>query len=54
MSSQKGNVSRSRGQKHQNSAAYRNDKYGMTVQVKVRQTDSIAVALFSNRTHNRM
>uniref|UniRef100_UPI0037E72565 uncharacterized protein C9orf85 homolog n=1 Tax=Semicossyphus pulcher TaxID=241346 RepID=UPI0037E72565 len=34
MSSQKGNVSRSRGQKHQNSAAFRNDKYGATVQVK--------------------
>lgn len=34
MSSQKGNVSRSRGQKHQNSTAYKNDKYGATVQVK--------------------
>lgn len=34
MSSQKGNVSRSRGQKHQNSFAYKNDKYGATVQVK--------------------
>ncbi|CAJ1068574.1 uncharacterized protein C9orf85 homolog [Xyrichtys novacula] len=34
MSSQKGNVSRSRGQKHQNAAAYRNDKYGATTQVK--------------------
>ncbi|XP_070760891.1 uncharacterized protein C9orf85 homolog [Enoplosus armatus] len=34
MSSQKGNVSRSRGQKHQNSAAFKNDKYGATVQVK--------------------
>ncbi|XP_073321458.1 uncharacterized protein C9orf85 homolog [Pagrus major] len=34
MSSQKGNVSRSRGQKHQNATAYKNDKYGATVQVK--------------------
>ncbi|XP_042344428.1 uncharacterized protein C9orf85 homolog [Plectropomus leopardus] len=34
MSSQKGNVSRSRAQKHQNSTAFRNDKYGATVQVK--------------------
>ncbi|CAL8248715.1 unnamed protein product [Merluccius merluccius] len=34
MSSQKGNASRSRAQKHQNSVAYRNDKYGASVQVK--------------------
>ncbi|XP_056149057.1 uncharacterized protein C9orf85 homolog [Lampris incognitus] len=34
MSSQKGNVNRSRSQKHQNSTAFRNDKYGATVQVK--------------------
>ncbi|XP_076586013.1 uncharacterized protein C9orf85 homolog [Chaetodon auriga] len=34
MSSQKGNVSRSRGQKHQNATAFRNDKYGASVQVK--------------------
>ncbi|XP_054482742.1 uncharacterized protein C9orf85 homolog [Anoplopoma fimbria] len=34
MSSQKGNVSRSRGQKHQNNYAFKNDKYGATVQVK--------------------
>ncbi|XP_040897986.1 uncharacterized protein C9orf85 homolog [Toxotes jaculatrix] len=34
MSSQKGNVSRSRGQKHQNTTAYKNDKYGATAQVK--------------------
>ncbi|XP_017272646.1 uncharacterized protein C9orf85 homolog [Kryptolebias marmoratus] len=34
MSTQKGNVSRSRGQKHQNAAAYKNDKYGASVQVK--------------------
>ncbi|XP_034728204.1 uncharacterized protein C9orf85 homolog [Etheostoma cragini] len=34
MSSQKGNVSRSRGQKHQNSFAFKPDKYGATVQVK--------------------
>ncbi|XP_029367098.1 uncharacterized protein C9orf85 homolog [Echeneis naucrates] len=34
MSSQKGNVCRSRGQKHQNSASYKNDKYGATAQVK--------------------
>ncbi|KAG7243907.1 hypothetical protein INR49_006062 [Caranx melampygus] len=34
MSSQKGNVSRSRGQKHQNTTAYKNDKYGATTQVK--------------------
>ncbi|GAA6221005.1 uncharacterized protein C9orf85 homolog [Lates japonicus] len=33
MSSQKGNVSRSRGQKHQNTTAFKNDKYGATVQV---------------------
>lgn len=37
MSSQKGNVSRSRGQRHQNTVAYKNDKYGATVQVKVRK-----------------
>lgn len=35
MSSQKGNVSRKRGQKHQNTTAYKNDKYGATAQVKV-------------------
>lgn len=35
MSSQKGNVSRSRGQKHQNTTAYKNDKYGASAQVKV-------------------
>ncbi|XP_074494420.1 LOW QUALITY PROTEIN: uncharacterized protein C9orf85 homolog [Sebastes fasciatus] len=35
MSSQKGNVSRSRSQKHQNNFAFRNDKYGATVQVKL-------------------
>ncbi|KAK7934149.1 hypothetical protein WMY93_005045 [Mugilogobius chulae] len=34
MSSQKGNVSRSRGQKHQNATAFKNDKYGATAQVK--------------------
>ncbi|XP_029915796.1 uncharacterized protein C9orf85 homolog [Myripristis murdjan] len=34
MSSQKGNVCRSRGQKHQNVTAFKNDKYGATVQVK--------------------
>ncbi|XP_043967112.1 uncharacterized protein C9orf85 homolog [Gambusia affinis] len=34
MSSQKGNVSRSRAQKHQNSIAFKNDKYGATAQVK--------------------
>ncbi|XP_054905094.1 uncharacterized protein C9orf85 homolog [Poeciliopsis prolifica] len=34
MSSQKGNVSRSRAQKHQNSTAFKNDKYGATAQVK--------------------
>ncbi|XP_027130041.1 uncharacterized protein C9orf85 homolog [Larimichthys crocea] len=34
MSSQKGNVSRLRGQKHQNAVAFKNDKYGATVQVK--------------------
>lgn len=34
MSSQKGNCSRSRGQKHQNATAFRNDKYGASVQVK--------------------
>lgn len=38
MSSQKGNVSRSRGQKHQNATAYKNDKYGATVQVKKAQS----------------
>lgn len=35
MSCQKGNVSRSRGQKHQNVTAFKNDKYGASVQVKV-------------------
>ncbi|CAB1319494.1 unnamed protein product [Coregonus sp. 'balchen'] len=35
MSSQKGNASRSRGQKHQNTTAYKNDKYGASVQVKI-------------------
>ncbi|XP_071338691.1 uncharacterized protein C9orf85 homolog [Trachinotus anak] len=34
MSSQKGNASRSRSQKHQNTVAYKNDKYGATAQVK--------------------
>ncbi|XP_020513470.2 uncharacterized protein C9orf85 homolog [Labrus bergylta] len=34
MSSQKGNVSRSRGQKHQNASAFKNDKYGANIQVK--------------------
>ncbi|XP_050966246.1 uncharacterized protein C9orf85 homolog [Labeo rohita] len=34
MSSQKGNISRSRGQKHQNVTAFKNDKYGATAQVK--------------------
>ncbi|KAF3695936.1 putative protein C9orf85 -like protein [Channa argus] len=34
MSSQKGNISRSRGQKHQNTTVFKNDKYGATVQVK--------------------
>ncbi|XP_033828858.2 uncharacterized protein C9orf85 homolog [Periophthalmus magnuspinnatus] len=34
MSSQKGNISRSRSQKHQNATAFKNDKYGATVQVK--------------------
>ncbi|XP_043095127.1 uncharacterized protein C9orf85 homolog [Puntigrus tetrazona] len=34
MSSQKGNVSRSRGQKHQNVTAFKNDKYGASAQVK--------------------
>lgn len=34
MSSQKGNVSRSRAQKHKNTSAFKNDKYGSTVQVK--------------------
>uniref|UniRef100_A0A3Q3VY76 Uncharacterized protein n=1 Tax=Mola mola TaxID=94237 RepID=A0A3Q3VY76_MOLML len=34
MSSQKGNVSRSRGQRHQNTVAFKNDKYGATVQMK--------------------
>ncbi|KAL1274104.1 hypothetical protein QQF64_026918 [Cirrhinus molitorella] len=34
MSSQKGNVSRSRGQKHQNATAFKNDKYGATAQIK--------------------
>lgn len=37
MSSQKGNVSRSRGQKYQNSVSFKNDRYGATVQVKVRE-----------------
>lgn len=35
MSNQKGNVSRSRGQKHQNLIAFKNDKYGASAQVKV-------------------
>lgn len=34
MSSQKGNVSRSRGQKHHNVTAFKNDKYGASAQVK--------------------
>ncbi|KAG9331496.1 hypothetical protein JZ751_018899 [Albula glossodonta] len=34
MSSQKGNVSRSRGQKYQNTSAFKNNKYGASVQVK--------------------
>uniref|UniRef100_A0A673W340 Chromosome 9 open reading frame 85 n=1 Tax=Salmo trutta TaxID=8032 RepID=A0A673W340_SALTR len=42
MSSQKGNASRSRGQKHQNTTAYKNDKYGASVQVKVGSYDWLA------------
>ncbi|KAK7164412.1 hypothetical protein R3I94_002960 [Phoxinus phoxinus] len=38
MSNQKGNVSRSRGQKHQNVIAYKNDKYGASAQVKKAKT----------------
>ncbi|XP_019741110.1 uncharacterized protein C9orf85 homolog [Hippocampus comes] len=34
MSSQRGNTSRSRGQKYQNTIAFKNDKYGASVQVK--------------------
>ncbi|XP_059406903.1 uncharacterized protein C9orf85 homolog [Carassius carassius] len=34
MSSQTENVSRSRGQKHQNVTAFKNDKYGASAQVK--------------------
>lgn len=34
MSSQKGNLSRTRGQRYQNSTAFKNDKYGTSVQVK--------------------
>ncbi|XP_036383402.1 uncharacterized protein C9orf85 homolog [Megalops cyprinoides] len=34
MSSQKGNTSRSRGQKYQNTTAFKNNKYGTSVQVK--------------------
>ncbi|XP_028852416.1 uncharacterized protein C9orf85 homolog [Denticeps clupeoides] len=34
MSCQKGNLARSRGQKYQNATAFKNDKYGATVQVK--------------------
>lgn len=34
MSSQRGNVSRSRPQKHQNATVFRNNKYGATVQLK--------------------
>lgn len=35
MSSQKGNITRSRAQKHQNTTAFKNDKYGATAQVKM-------------------
>ncbi|KAL4623160.1 hypothetical protein GN956_G19355 [Arapaima gigas] len=35
MSSQKGNTSRTRGQKYQNATAFKNNKYGASVQVKV-------------------
>lgn len=45
MSSQKGNVSRSRGQRHQNSVGYKNDKYGATVQVKVCEPCSILACM---------
>ncbi|XP_051923454.1 uncharacterized protein C9orf85 homolog [Hippocampus zosterae] len=34
MSSQRSNTSRSRGQKYQNTIAFKNDKYGASVQVK--------------------
>ncbi|XP_034025893.1 uncharacterized protein C9orf85 homolog [Thalassophryne amazonica] len=34
MSSEKGNVSRSRAQKYKNTTAFKNDKYGATAQVK--------------------
>lgn len=44
MSSQKGNVSRSRGQRHQNTFGFKNDKYGATAQVKVREPSSSLLA----------
>ncbi|XP_057689033.1 uncharacterized protein C9orf85 homolog [Corythoichthys intestinalis] len=34
MSTQRGNASRSRAQKHQNTTAYKNDKFGASVQAK--------------------
>ncbi|XP_061673332.1 uncharacterized protein C9orf85 homolog isoform X2 [Syngnathoides biaculeatus] len=34
MSSQRGNASRTRTQKHQNTTAFKNDKFGASVQVK--------------------
>ncbi|GFY50710.1 uncharacterized protein C9orf85 homolog [Trichonephila inaurata madagascariensis] len=35
MSTQRGNVTRSRPQKHQNTVAFKNDKYGQTHQTKM-------------------
>lgn len=51
MSSQRGNISRSRGQKHQNTTAFKNDKYGATTQVKVCQIQLCWAKLFSLLLH---
>lgn len=50
MSSQKGNVSRSRGQRHQNTVAFKNDRYGATAQVKVREPTSSLLACMGAET----
>lgn len=52
MSSQKGNVSRSRGQKHQNAVAFKNDKYGATAQVKVCEPYASLLATYGSLVLN--
>lgn len=53
MSSQKGNLSRTRAQKHQNSIVFKNDKYGANATQKVTFTfsDSVDPRLWLAKDH---